>query len=171
MAPLEISVTTDSPLPTTCSHESPVVCVLVTQSCPTLCGPVDCSPPSISVHGILQARILEWVVIPTSRGSSWPRDRIEVSRIAGRFFTVWATSEAQSPIEFISLIALGCMVFFWTPPYLSLSRDSFVGSMPPVSNLRSWHQPLLPFPFYNTNSHVVSFSKFPWSSVWLKYQI
>ena len=46
----------------------------VAQSCPTLCDPVDCSPPSSSVHGILQARILDWVVIPFSRGSSQPRD-------------------------------------------------------------------------------------------------
>ena len=58
------------------------------------CVPLDCSPPGSSVHGILQARILEWVVIPFSRGSSWPRDRTPVSCIAGRFFTVWATREA-----------------------------------------------------------------------------
>ena len=50
------------------------VCVLVTQSCPTLCGPMDCSPPGSSVHGISQARTLEWVAISFSRGSSWPRD-------------------------------------------------------------------------------------------------
>ena len=43
------------------------------QSCPTLCDPMDCSPPGSSVHGILQARIPEWVTIPFSRGSSWPR--------------------------------------------------------------------------------------------------
>ena len=43
----------------------------VAQSCPTLCDPVDCSSPGSSVHGILQARILEWVAIPSSRGSSW----------------------------------------------------------------------------------------------------
>ena len=48
--------------------------VLVTQSCPTLCDPMDCSPPSSSVRGILQARILEWVAIPFSRRSSWPKD-------------------------------------------------------------------------------------------------
>ena len=47
----------------------------VAQSCPTLCNPVDCSPPGSSVHGILQARILEWVAISFSRGSSQPRDR------------------------------------------------------------------------------------------------
>ena len=49
---------------------------------------VDCSLPGSSVHGILQTRILEWVAIPFSRGSSWPRDQICISHIAGRFFTV-----------------------------------------------------------------------------------
>ena len=48
--------------------------VLVTQSYPTLCNPMDCSLPGSSVHGILQARILKWVALPFSRGSSWPRD-------------------------------------------------------------------------------------------------
>ena len=51
---------------------SPYVCVLVAQSCPTLCDPMDCSPPSSSVHGIFQARILEWVAISFSREFSWP---------------------------------------------------------------------------------------------------
>ena len=51
------------------------LCVSVTQSCLSLCDPIDCSPPGSSVHGILQARILEWVAIPYSRGSSRPRDR------------------------------------------------------------------------------------------------
>ena len=51
--------------------------VLVAQSCPTLCNPMDCSPLCSSVHGILQARVLEWVAIPCSRGSSWPRDWIQ----------------------------------------------------------------------------------------------
>ena len=67
--------------------------VRVPQSCPTLCDPMDYGPPGSSVYGILQARILEWVAIPFSRGSSRPRDRIWVSRIAGRFFTIWATGE------------------------------------------------------------------------------
>ena len=48
-----------------------------------------------SVHGILQARILDWVTISFSRGPSWPRHRSQVSHIAGRFFTIWATWEAQ----------------------------------------------------------------------------
>ena len=66
----------------------------IAQSCPTLCDPVDCSLQGSSVHGIFQARVLEWVAISFSRGSSWPRDRTQVSRIAGRCFTVWATREA-----------------------------------------------------------------------------
>ena len=54
-------------------------CRLVAQSCPTLCDPMDCSPPGPSVHGILQARILEWVAMPSSRGSSRPKDQTLVS--------------------------------------------------------------------------------------------
>ena len=65
------------------------------QSCPTPCSPMDCSPSGSSVHGILQARILEWVTMPSSRGSSWPRDQTWVSHIAGRFFTHWATWEVH----------------------------------------------------------------------------
>ena len=57
---------------------------------------MNCSLPGSSVHGIFQARILECVAIPFSRGSSRPRDRTQVYHIAGRFFTIWATREAQS---------------------------------------------------------------------------
>ena len=59
--------------------------VLVVQLCPTLCDPMDYSLPDSSVHRILQARILEWVAIPFSRRSSWPRHGTQVSHIAGRF--------------------------------------------------------------------------------------
>ena len=62
-----------------------VLC-LVVQSGLTLCDPMDCSPPSSSVHGIFQASILEWVAMPSSRGSSQPRDQTQVSCITGRFF-------------------------------------------------------------------------------------
>ena len=62
--------------------------ILVTLSCLTLCDPMDCRLPGSSVHGILQARILEWVAISFSRESSRPRDPIQVSGIAGRFFTI-----------------------------------------------------------------------------------
>ena len=67
----------------------------VAQSCLTLCDPMDCSLQGSSVHGIFQARVLEWVVVSFARGSSRPRDRTRVSHIAGRCFTVWATREAQ----------------------------------------------------------------------------
>ena len=64
--------------------------VLAAQSCPTLCDPMDCSLPGSSVQGILQARILWWVAMFFSRGSSQPRDWTQVSCIPGRFFTNWA---------------------------------------------------------------------------------
>ena len=67
--------------------------VIVTQSCPTLCDPTDCSLPGSSVHGILQARILEWIAIPFSRRTSQPRDWTLVSCLTGRFFTIWATGK------------------------------------------------------------------------------
>ena len=73
------------------------VCARLLQSCPTLCNSMDCSPPGSSVHGILQARRLEWVAMHSSRGASLPRDQTQfsyVSRITGRFFTTSATWEA-----------------------------------------------------------------------------
>ena len=65
----------------------------VAQSCPTLCDPMDYSLPGSSVHWIFQARVLEWVAISFSRGSSRPRDWTQVSHIVGRRFTIWATRE------------------------------------------------------------------------------
>ena len=67
----------------------------VTHSCLTLWDPMVCSLPASSVHGIFQVRVLEWVAISLSRGSSRPRDWTRVSCIAGRHFTIWATREAQ----------------------------------------------------------------------------
>ena len=75
-----------------------VLC-LVSRWYPTLWDPMVCSSPGSSVHGILQARILQWIAMPSSRGSSQPRDQIQVSPIAGGFFTVWATREAQNTGE------------------------------------------------------------------------
>ena len=76
--------------------------VLVAQSCLTLCNPMDYSPPSSSVHEILQTKILKWVSIPFSRGSSPPRDQTWVSCTAGRFFTVWASKEAHEHAAVLS---------------------------------------------------------------------
>ena len=76
------------------------------QSCPALFDPMDSSPPGSSVHGILQARILEWVAIPSSRGSSPLRDRTHVSGvscIAGRFFTVEPPGKLSPFIQFSSV--------------------------------------------------------------------
>ena len=79
---------------------------LVSQSCLTLCDPTVCSPLGSSVHGILQSRILEWVAIHFSRGSSQPREWTQVSLIAGRFFTVWVTREILITIY---------LVYMWIP--------------------------------------------------------
>ena len=59
------------------------------------CDTMDCSLPGSSIHGIFQARILEWVAISLSRGSSQTKDRTQVSHVAGRFFNSWTTREAQ----------------------------------------------------------------------------
>ena len=74
------------------------VWVLVSQSSLTFFDPMDCSPPDSSVHGVFQARMLEWVAIPFSRASSWSRDWTQISCIAGGLFTVWATREAHYDI-------------------------------------------------------------------------
>ena len=76
----------------------------VAQSCSTLCLPMDCSLPGSSVHGIFQARVLEWVAISFSRGSSWPRYRTQVSCTTGRHFIIWATREA---LIFLSCLFIG----------------------------------------------------------------
>ena len=76
-------------------HSMCGVVVLIAQLCLTL-QPMDCSLPGPSVHGIFQARILEWVAIPFFRGPSGHRDRTWVSCIAGRFFSIWSTREAHN---------------------------------------------------------------------------
>ena len=80
--------------------------VLVAQSCPTLCDPTDCSPPDSSVHGILQGRILEWVAVPFSRGSSLLRDQTQSPALQ-------ADSLLFEPAEKLSVVAvhrLSCSV-------------------------------------------------------------
>ena len=80
------------PLSINCiSHVRLSLCCSVALSCPTLCGPMACI-----VHGILRARMLEWVAVPFSKESSKPSDRTQVSHIAGKFLTIWATREAKN---------------------------------------------------------------------------
>ena len=105
--------------------------VLVAQSCPTLCDPWDGSPSGSSVHGILQARILEWAAIPFSRGSSRPRDRTQIFCIACRFFTVWATGDAP---------------FTHGSAYMSILTSRFSSTPhPPWSNTN----------FYKRTAHII----------------
>ena len=79
--------------------------VLVAQSCPILCNLMDCSLPASSVHGILQTRLLEWVTIPLSRGSSWPRDGTQV--------TAWL-STAQNRLYLLDLGHFFGLPSIWT---------------------------------------------------------
>ena len=79
---------------------------IVTQSCPTLYDPVDCSPPGSSVHGILQARVLEWVATSFSRGSSQPRDQTQVSCIAGGFFTAEPPEKPPQSVQLLSHVGI-----------------------------------------------------------------
>ena len=89
-------------------RERGCVC-LVAQSCPPPCNLMDCSQPGSSVHGILQARTLEWVALPSSRGSSPVRDWMWVSCIAGGFFTIWATREAQAKCDGYGVADILCI--------------------------------------------------------------
>ena len=70
----------------------------VAQLCPTFHDPMDCSLPGNSIHGIFKARVLEWVAISFSRGSSWPRDQTQVSHIVSRCFTIWTTWEVNTDL-------------------------------------------------------------------------
>ena len=126
----------------------------VAQSCLTLCDPMDCSLPGPFVHGIFQARVLVWVTISFSRGSSWPRDRTWVSCIAGQCLTIWATREAQTVVPLSSVQSLSRVRLFATPWIaarqaslsISISRSSLrltsIESVMPSSHL-ILYRPLL----------------------------
>ena len=98
--------------------------VLVTESCSILCNPMDCRPPGSSVHGILQAGILEWITIPFSRESSQPRNQVQVSCLADRFFTFWVTREDLQRSQ-VSLAHSLCTSFQTFPGFLCLSVHLF----------------------------------------------
>ena len=110
---------------------------LVTQSCPILWNSMDCVPPDSSVHGISQARILERVAIPSSRGSSWPRNQIHVSNISCiGFFTIWATRETQ---DYWSLFSRGTSLpRNWTGSP-ALQADSLPAELPETLCLKYLH--------------------------------
>ena len=99
----------------------------ISQSCPTFCNPMDCSLPGFSIHGIFQARVLEWVAISFSKGSSPPRVWTRVSHIAGRHLTLWATREAHCPPH--SKLIPPCFQVGWT--------GTFKGYM--VSHYSLWY--------------------------------
>ena len=94
---------------------------LVTESCPTLRDPMDCSPPGSSVHGILQARRLEWVVVSFTRDLPDPGIEPRSPALADRFFTIWATWEVLSFVlsHFRSLFIC---TFFFPPLQASVSQ-------------------------------------------------
>ena len=128
----------------------------VNQSLPTLCNPMDCSLPGSSVHGIFQARILEWVAISFSRGSSQSSDWTWVSCIVGRHFTIWTTREVPiknnqhllrariEPVEHqISLVASGS----------ELPKNCIgVWSLDLLKYHRSWFDVLTDCLYYNYSS-------------------
>ena len=105
------------------------------QLCPTLCDPMDCSPPGSSVHGISQARILEWVAIFYSRESSWPRDWTCISCIGRQILYHCATwgSLQLSSVQSLSHVRL--LVTLWTldrqaPLSVELSRQEYWSGLP-----------------------------------------
>ena len=116
----------------------------VTKLCQTLCNPMDCSLPGSSVHGIFQARILEWVAISSSRGSSQLRDQTHVSCIGRQTLYHWATWEAISPYIFVihynsnrKIIQRSCFSLDWAPAIpKELSKQD---DMITLKRLISWH--------------------------------
>ena len=96
------------------------MCAKSLQSCPALCDPVDCSLPGSSVHGILQARILKWVDMPSSSGSSPSRNQTHVSCISGGFFT---TEPLGTPYLYLNLesSSFTLLSHLWTELYSFLN--------------------------------------------------
>ena len=115
--------------------------VKAAQSCPTLCDPMD-----YLIHGIPQARILEWVAFPFSKVSSQPRDRTQVSWIAGRFFTSWATREIQEywsrypiPSNIIWLQSL----HFYHQNTVTLKKLAVMAAAPPPPSNKNFDDSLM----------------------------
>ena len=116
----------------------------IVKSCPTLCDPMGCSILSSSIHGIFQARVLEWLVVFFSRGSSQPRDQTWVFCTADRCFTIWATRETlfmfKHPWNYLGL-----------PWWLSWSRICLQCGRPefdPWVRKIPWRRKWLPIPIF-----------------------
>ena len=114
----------------------------------TLCDPMDCSLLGSSIHGIFQARILEWVAISFSRRSSQLRDWTQVSRIVGRCFTIWATREV---IKCVILWLTEPFKAQETPPHGVTISEAVVHSAKPKSASQF---PLTPLSFHHTQAHI-----------------
>ena len=95
--------------------DSAAAAVKSLQSCPTLCDPIDSTPPGSAIPGILQARTMEWVAISFSRRSSQLRDWTQVSRIVGRCFTIWATREV-----------IKCVILWLTEPFKAQETPQYI---------------------------------------------
>ena len=114
----------------------------VSQSCPTLCDPMDCSPPGSSIHGILQARILEWVAISFSRGSSRTRDQTQVSRIAGRHFKTLSHQGSPANCHMTQQIPLLSIHLKETRTERDTCTPMFIATLFTIA--RTWKQPRSP---------------------------
>ena len=103
----------------------------VAQSCPTLCNPMDCSLPGFSLHGILQARVLEWVAISFSRGSSRPRDRTRVSCIPGNNYLHYLHHSLKVKLlSRIRLFPIPWTVAYQASPSMGFSRQEYWNGLP-----------------------------------------
>ena len=110
----------------------------VTGSCPTLCDLIDCSPPGFSIHEILQAGMLEWVTISFSRGSSRPRDRTQVSRIAGRCFQIRSVAQSCPTIcDPMNLSTPGLPVHHQLPEFIQTHIHQVSDAIQPSNPLSS----------------------------------
>ena len=113
------------------------------QLCLTLCDPMDCSPPGFSVHGILQARILEWVAVPSIRWSSWPRDQTQVSCIScitGGFFTAKPPGKPPYVCRDIHMHWALCLRFTNSQIRISYGQMSYGQNL--KSNMGTWESAL-----------------------------
>ena len=127
----------------------------VVQLCPTLCDPTDCSPEGSSVHGILRARILEWVAISSSRASSQPTDKTHVSCIGRWILYPWATAEATEGFHYEVLILHQFFIplqSFSTHPASTGDLSTWLPSFPRLLRVTAPYCPRTALPHLKGNS-------------------